>query len=143
MVTPVTTVMPETTYEDAAFLLNENHLSGLPVVDAENKVVGVISEKDLFRALYPLYEDYVLEPHAYCNQEQREDEIESIRKQPIKDLMSRKVISVSPDDPVLHAGGLMLAHNIHRLPVIKDGKLVGIVTREDIYGTILRKHLQG
>ena len=41
------------------------------------------------------------------------------------------------------AGGLMLAHNIHRLPVIKDEKLVGIVTREDIYGTILKKHLSG
>jgi len=143
MITSVVTVMPRTTYEDAAFLLNKNHLSGMPVVDGENKVIGVISEKDLFRALYPLYEEYVLEPHAYCNQEQREDDIEAIRKQPIENLMSRKVISVGPDDPVLHAGGLMLAHNIHRLPVIKDEKLVGIVTREDIYGTILKKHLSG
>ena len=66
----------------------------MPVVDAEDKVVGVISEKDLFRALYPLYEDYVLEPHAYCNQEQREDEIESIRKQ----------ADQKPDEPQGHLG---------------------------------------
>lgn len=142
MITSVVTATPRTTYEDAAFLLNKNHLSGMPIVDTENRVVGVISEKDLFRALYPLYEDFVLEPHTYYDQEQRENEIESIRTQPIEGLMSRKVISVGPDDPVLRAGGLMLAHNIHRLPVVTEGKLVGIVTREDIYGTILKKHLQ-
>ncbi len=141
MVTPVVTVTSGATYEDAAFLLHKNNLSGMPVVDAQGAVVGVISEKDLFRALYPLYEEYILEPHAYCNQEQREDEIESIRKQPVENLMSRRVVSINPNDPILHAGGLMLAHGVHRLPVIEDGKLVGIVTREDIYGAILKKHL--
>ncbi len=141
MITPVITVSPEATYEEAAALLHQNRLSGMPVVDRSGKIVGVISEKDLFRALFPLYEDFLGNPEVYADQERQEEEIESIRRQPVEKFMTRNVVTIDADARILHAGGLMLAHNIHRLPVMDRGKLVGIIAREDIYGTILKKHL--
>jgi CBS domain-containing protein len=141
MITPVITVTPTTTYEETARLLHRHDVSGLPVVSENGKLVGVVSEKDLFRAMYPLYEEYILEPHAYYDQELQEEEIETIRKQPVEKYMSKQVVTIAPDVCILHAGGLMLARGLHRLPVVENGKLVGIVTREDIYGTILKKHL--
>ena len=143
MITPVVTISPTTTYEEAARVLHVHKISGVPVVDEKGKLVGLLSEKDLFRAMYPLYEEYILEPHAYYNQELQEEEIEAIRKQPVEKYMSTRVVTIDGDSPVLHAGGLMLAHGLHRLPVVENGKLAGIVTREDIYGTILKRHLGG
>ena len=125
MVTEVVTVTPRTTYEDVAFLLHKHQVSGMPVVEENGDLVGVVSEKDLFRALYPLYEEYFFDPASYADQEKQEDEIRSVRKQPIEKYMSRHVITVNADARVLHAGGLMLAHNVHRLPVVEHGKLVG------------------
>lgn len=141
MITSVITVSPSTTYEEAVRVLHENKISGVPVVNERGKITGIISEKDLFRAMYPLYEEYILEPHAYYNQERQEEEIETIRKQPVEKFMSKQVITIEIDAPILRAGGLMLARNLHRLPVVDGEKLVGIVTREDIYGAILKKHL--
>ncbi len=141
MVTEVITVTPETAYEDAAFLLHKHQVSGMPVVDENGVLAGIISEKDLFRALYPRYEEYVSNPEAYTDQERQEVEIESVRKQPVHKYMNRKVVTISAGASVLHAGGLMLARGVHRLPVVENGKLVGIVAREDIYSAILKKHL--
>ncbi len=142
MITSVITISPSATYEEAVRVLHENKISGAPIVNGQGKLVGVISEKDLFRAMYPLYEEYILEPHAYYDQERQEEEIETIRKQPVEKFMSKQAITIDAGAPILHAGGLMLARNLHRLPVMDNGKLVGIVTREDIYGAILKKHLQ-
>jgi len=59
----------------------------------------------------------------------------------VKDFMTTDVITAHPDDPVLKIGALMLARGIHRIPVVKNAKLVGVVTRRRIYGNILKKHL--
>ncbi len=141
MIAPVITVSPWTTYEDTALLLCARNISGVPVVNDEGELVGIVSEKDLFRAMYPRYEEYILEPHAFCDRELQEEEIKTVRKQPVEKYMSKQVVTIDADAPILRAGGLMLARGLHRLPVIDKGKLVGIVTREDIYGTILKKHL--
>ena len=141
MIASVVTISPSATYEEAVKVLHENKISGMPVVSQHGKIVGILSEKDLFRAMYPLYEEYILEPHIYHDQEQQEEEIKTIRKQPVEKFMSKQVVTIEIDAPILRAGGLMLARNLHRLPVMENGKLVGIVTREDIYGAILKKHL--
>jgi CBS domain-containing protein len=140
MITSVVTVSPATSYEETARLLDKHNFSGVPVVSDDGKLLGVVSEKDLFRAMYPRYEEYVLEPHAYLDQEIQEEEITTIRKQPVERFMSTHIVTIEADAPILHAGGLMLAHGFHRLPVTDHGALVGIVTREDIYGAIFKKY---
>lgn len=136
----VITITPETSYEEAARLMHEHGFSGLPVVVGE-KIVGMISEKDLFRALYPGYEDFVRSPEAYLDHEAREEEIARLRKMPVKHLTVKKVITIEPEAPILQAGGIMLARGIHRLPVVEKGRIVGIVTRGQIYSAILKQHL--
>ena len=141
MRSPVISISADAKYEDAARLLRENHLSGLPVVDSSGSLVGVVSEKDLFRAIYPRYEEFACSPEACLDQEAQESVVQEIRTTPIKQHMTAGVLTVSPNAPVLQAGGLMLARGVHRLPVVENGKLVGIVTRREIYGAILRREL--
>ena len=137
----VFTLRNDATYEEAARFLAKKDISGAPIVDSENRVIGMLSEKDLFKALYPLYKNFYDNPELYVDYEARESKIEEIRNDTIEKFASKKVISVEPETPILRAGALMLAKGIHRLPVVQKGKLVGIVTREHIYRTILQSHL--
>jgi len=133
--------MPNTTYAEAARIMVEKNFSGLPVVDAAGLLVGIVSEKDLFRALYANHADYFTNPELYADAEAREKEIAGISSTKVEEYMVRQVITVGPDVPVMRAGGMMLAYGVHRLPVVEDGRMIGIVTREEIYGGILRQHL--
>lgn len=137
MTTEVRSLLPSASYGEAARIMVENNFSGLPIVDTGGNLIGIVSEKDLFRALYPIYDDFIANPELYADHERREGEIDALRSTPIERYMTAKVITISPDAPIMKAGGLMLAHHIHRLPVVDDGKVVGIVTREDIYCAIL------
>jgi len=143
MHTPVLTLSFDTTYEDAARFLLENNITGCPVVNDNGDLIGMLSDKDLYKVLYPYYNSFYESPELYTDQEKREDKIEEIRKNPIERFMVRDIVSAKADDAIMKAGGIMLARGIHRLPVLDDsGKMLGIVTREDIYRTIIRNHLE-
>lgn len=131
------------TYEEVARLLHMYNISGLPVVDEKEILIGVVSEKDLFRILYPNYSDFYKNPESYLDLEARETEVASLRGKRVSDFMSRDIVTVSPDDLVMKAGSLMLTKHMHRLPVIEDTKLVGIISRRDIFKNIVQKHLNG
>jgi len=140
MKTDITSVMPDHTLQEVARLLIENTISGVPVVDDSGQVVGVVSEKDVFQAIFPTYHDYYVRPDIWTQYDwnDADERLKAIR---VRDVMSRKVFVVEENEPVLKVGALMMAHHIHRVPVVRDGKLVGIVTRKDIYRTLLRKAL--
>lgn len=141
MKSPVVTVSEFATYEEAAKILCSNKISGAPVVDGQGNLVGLISEKDLFRVLFPFEKSFYDNPEAYLDFEKRESKIEEIRKDVITPYISRKVITIDPNMPIMKAGGLMLAKGVHRLPVVENGKLAGIVSRKDIFGRIFKNHL--
>jgi CBS domain-containing protein len=137
----VVSVSPQTTYEEAAKIMHRHGFSGLPVVDSTGKLVGILSEKDLFRALYPHYEDYARKTEEFPHGDAEAEQIEEVRKNSISSYMTKGVLSVEADAPLMKAGGMMLARGIHRLPVTENGQMIGIVTREQIYGAILEHHL--
>lgn len=141
MKTDVITIPADLTYEAAARLLYEKKISGAPVVDKDGKLIGVVSEKDLFKLLYPRYHDYYHHPEAYLDYEAREDKIEELKLRPIMEIVPAKAEFVHPESPVLKAGSLMLAKNLHRLPVVENDMLIGIITRDHIFRQILQKHL--
>lgn len=140
MDTKFISIPKDATYEQVFKLLNDNNISGAPVVD-DGRIVGIVSEKDLFRVLFPYYTSYYNNPELYVDYEERENKIEEIKNHKVEIFMSRDFVHIHPDDPVLRAGALMLAKHVSRLPVVENGKLVGMIWRRDIYKTILQRKL--
>jgi len=130
-----------TTYEEVFKIFYKNNISGAPVIDESGNIVGIVSEKDLFRVLFPFYTSYYNNPELYVDYEAREAKVSDIKNHKVEVFMNRDFVSISADDPVLRAGALMLAKRISRLPVVENGKPIGMIWRRDIYKTILKKHL--
>jgi len=130
---------PENTYEEAVALLYKNNLTGAIVVDEKNNLVGYVSEKDLFRILYPYYQSFNEHPEDYLNGEKREQKAREIRYHKVETFMNKSPLTVEPDKPIMNAGALMLANRVHQFPVVKKGKVVGIISREMIYKTVFKK----
>jgi len=142
MSTSLVTVSPDTSYEDAAKLMHAKQLSLLPVVGAHGALEGVLSEKDLFRAIYPDYNDYFVNQDAYDDEDEREERVRELRAHPVHEFMTTRVETVEPQTPLMIAGGHMVAHRIHTLPVL-DGhaQLVGVLSREMVFRVILKQKL--
>ncbi|MFA7663084.1 MAG: CBS domain-containing protein [Patescibacteria group bacterium] len=136
MATDVISLTKDTTYEEAVKKLLENNYAGFPVIDDNDKLVGYLSEKDLFRALYPSYGNYYNHPESYTDPESREAKVNELKDEPISKFMTTNPITVSPDLPILSAGAIMLAHRVHKFPVVEHGRVIGVVSREMIYHKI-------
>ncbi|MCR4256187.1 MAG: CBS domain-containing protein [Candidatus Uhrbacteria bacterium] len=141
MQTEVVTIPVGMSYRDVERVLREKEITGAPVVDAAGNVVGIVSEKDLFRVLYPFYSSFYENPEMYSDLETRETKASDIADHPVERFMSSRVWHIEPDVPLMRAGAIMLARGIHRMPVITDGKLVGIVTRTAVYRAVFEMNL--
>lgn len=108
MTRDIITVSPTMSVKNLAMALIKNQISGAPVAGRNGKIVGVVSEADLI---------------AKSGKD-------------VKSIMSKKIISVSEDTSVEEIARLMTAHTIKRLPVMKDGAIVGIVSRADLVSAI-------
>ncbi|MBE9182092.1 CBS domain-containing protein [Oculatella sp. LEGE 06141] len=131
------TVSPDTPLGEAIKILAERRISGLPVVDQNDKLVGVISETDL------MWQETGVTPPAYImlldsviyleNPAKYDRELHKALGQTVKEAMTKDPITVKPDKPLRDAAHLMHDRQIHRLPVLdQNGTLVGILTRGDI-----------
>ncbi len=142
MHSPVLSLPFDTSYEDAARFLFENDITGAPVTNDAGDVIGIISEKDLYRVLYPYYRSFYETPELYTDFESREAKVDEIKRNPIERFMTREVVTARPEDPIMKVGGIMIARGIHRMPVLDEaGTMIGIVTRRDIYRTIIKARL--
>lgn len=138
METEVVVVKKNATYEEAAKTLHECACGSAPVVDEGGKLVGVISERDLFRILFPFYRSFYENPELYVDFENREGKIEEVRSKPIEAFMTREVAYVTPEMPIMRAGSLILARKVRRLPVVEEGRIVGAVTWKRIYKELVK-----
>jgi CBS domain-containing protein len=119
---------------DAAILLSTNKISGAPVVNAEGKMIGVISESDL---LSKTRMRHALPPvAAFGLISLPTDELLKIYQNGatllIADMMTPDVLTVEEDTPLPLVAELLVSEQINRVPVLRDGALVGIITREDV-----------
>jgi DHA2 family lincomycin resistance protein-like MFS transporter len=140
METDLVSIHQNASYEEAVRLFHDKQITGCPVVDDQGAVVGIVSYKDLMRILFPYYDSYYRSPELYNDFEDREMKISEIRTHKISTFMSTCVYFANPDMPLLHAGGMMLAHHIHRLPVMEQGRLTGLVTRTRILRELFKKN---
>lgn len=130
----VITASPETKFKDVVRLLEENRVSGLPVVDRGGRLVGIISEADLLNKAEKREPDaYVLESRRHRLDRSRASALD------VASAMSRDVVTVSADAPIALAAREMHARGYKRLPVVDSkGRLVGIVSRGDVLKVFLR-----
>lgn len=114
-------------------LLDNSGLSSLPVVDEEGKVVGVVSERDLIRALIPGYMDMLRSTSFLPSLNQLARRLREIGDHPVEQYMTKEVVTVKLDHPDLHVADLMLRKGLKQVPVVDDqGRLVGVVRRIDL-----------
>lgn len=142
METSVLSVSPATTYEEVVKILYKNNVSGVPVLDEMNKIVGFISEKDIFRILYPHYKSYYESPEAYTDLEARESKAAEIKNHRAEVFMVKNPVLCGADDSIMKVGALMMAKNVSRIPVIENGQVVGIVSRKMIYRAVLKENFE-
>jgi CBS domain-containing protein len=105
---PVVTVNANTPVGDVAMMLREMGCTGMPVVDDNENLVGVVSRRDFKKV-------------------KKSNQMQS----PIKAIMSRTIITIDYDKSAFEAVRLMIRHDIGRIPVMKEGKIIGIITRSD------------
>ncbi len=131
------TLEPGMKYADVMHVFNTHKISGAPVIGVEGDLLGIVSEKDLFRILYPFYKSYYMHPEQYVDHEERENKAADIREHKVEVFMSNPVYTVHPDVPIMQAGAVMLSKKIHRLPVMDGRKLVGMIDRGAIFRAIM------
>jgi CBS domain-containing protein len=134
MTTEVQTVGVDTPLEEIARLLAARHISGVPVVDNAGSVVGIVSESDLvdehkreariprvaLYGVFPIPDDLLIEAARHG------------MTLPARDLMTPKVVTATEETTVHELGDLMARHEVNRIPILRDGRLVGIVCRADL-----------
>lgn len=115
MTRDIVTVRQDTPVYDAMRVLVDNDITGLPVVGDDMTLLGIVTEKDMLRLLYE----------------------EHVENQPVERFMTRAVVSFGEDDTIIDVCECLINNNFRRVPILSDGKLVGILSRGDIIKYIL------
>lgn len=138
MTTPVVTVTPDVTVKDLVALFRDKRIGGVPVVDADDALVGIVTEGDLMAMdadiQFPHYFELFDSIIYLGSQKKFKEQLEKAAAANVQQLMTHgdKVKTVGPDDPARAAATLMSKHRFDRVPVVEDGKVVGIISRHDI-----------
>ena len=120
------TISPDTTFSDAFMLMKKNKLRRLPVVDRHGKLVGIVVEKDLLRASPSSASSLSIFEITHLLSELL-----------VEQVMSQPVITAPPELPLEEAASLMVDQKVGCLPVVRDDKLVGIITQTDIFKALV------
>jgi CBS domain-containing protein len=134
MSTKVVTVSPTATVVDAAKLMLEHRISGLPVVDEMRKLVGVITEGDLLQRIEIGTDDE--NPVDFFGLEVAQQFIKEHGRY-VEDVMTPEVVTVAENTPLAEIAGLLHSKRLKRVPVTNDGHVVGVVSRADILRVLI------
>lgn len=115
MMSPVYTLKKTNTIYEAMDFLIKKRISGAPVVDSSNKLIGIISEKDCLRLMSKGVEHRLPE-----------------KEESVENFMTKEVVTITPDMDIFFAAGLFLNNFYRRLPVVEKGNILGMVSRVDI-----------
>jgi len=124
IVAPMTMVLPE-----ARRLLQQHRIRRIPVIDAEGKLVGIVTEGDINR----VSESHVTDVRDY-NLYHRVGDL------PIGEIMTRDPVRVTPDMPIIEVARLLLDHRIGGVPVMEGERVVGVVTESDLFRLIVTNY---
>ncbi len=131
------TIRADAAIADAIQLMEEKQVRGLPVVDSNGRLVGLVSEADLIVREAPLepplYITFLGSVIYFESPESFHQHLKKTLGQQVQDVMTPNPKTISADAPISEAARLMVTHHISRLPVLDDqGQLVGIISRHDL-----------
>ena len=139
MSSPVLSVAPTTSIDDAARLMLAHHISGLPVTTPDGVLVGIVSEGDFLRRgelgtkrKRSRWLEFFMSPGKAA------EEYVQANTRRVGDVMTTEVATTRPDAPLEEVVEAMSRYRVKRLPVLKDGKLLGIVSRSDLLRALVR-----
>ena len=143
MTSEIISVSPDTEIVNAARILLEKRINGLPVIDASGRLVGILCQSDLVAqqktiplpSVFTLLESYI----PLTSMKRIDKEVEKISALTVKQAMTPNPVTVEPQTDIEDIAQLMVDNKYHTLPVMEGNKLVGIVGKEDVLKTLLTK----
>ena len=133
------TVSPDMLIKDVAMMMLIENISGAPVVDEQDNIVGIISEKDVLIHMFPTLDELMNETRP--DFEELENNYQVTMTLTVEELMTKTVSTVSSDMPCLKAASIMWMRKIRRIPGADDGKLVGIISIGDVHRAIFKNSI--
>jgi CBS domain-containing protein len=141
MTKDVVTATPDMEITQAARLLLENHFNGLPVVDDKGRLIGIICQDDLIvqqkklplPSLFTFFDGLI----PLTSYRSLEKEVDKIVASKVSQAMTSDPITIDPDTSLEDIATLMVSNNVHTLPVVEGGRLVGIIGKEDVLRTLM------
>jgi len=143
MTKEVVTVKPDTSIQDLAAMLVENHISGVPVLDDAGALFGIVTENDLISRDKRLHIPTVvsfLDAAIYLESSKKfEQEVKRLTATRVGDICTRKVVTIKKDTPLVDIATIMSEKKVHLLPVVENNKVLGIVGKRDMVKAVARQ----
>ncbi|MBU4499315.1 MAG: CBS domain-containing protein, partial [Gammaproteobacteria bacterium] len=127
MTSPVVSLTPEASITEALEQFQKNAFRHIPVITSAGRLVGIVSDRDILRYLAGLSESY-------------QQQVPHTRDARVEQLMTPQVLTASADTDVRYIARLFVEQHIGAMPIVKEGKLKGIITRSDVLGTVMRHY---
>ncbi len=129
---PPICISDSTTLPEARRLMHRRRVRRLPVLDGAGRLVGIVTEGDINR----ISDSQVHDMRQY-------NLYHRVADLPVRDFMTRSVITVGPDEPVIAVAQLLLRHRIGGVPVVEEGRVVGVITESDLFRRMVEREAGG
>lgn len=141
METKVITVSPDMDITAAAKLLLENHINGVPVVNEDEEIIGILCQSDLifqqkeipFPPIFTVLDSFI----PLSSSQKMEDEFKKISAVRVDQAMIKEPVTVTADTPVTEIANLMVEKHYHTIPVTDEKQVIGIIGKEDVLKTLV------
>ena len=140
MIRDVTSVLANCKLIDLIEILSRHKITGIPVVNHNQEVIGFISQHDIIKATLPNYLGIINSGSILSEFIQLSKNLKEYSQHPIEEFMRKNVVTINEDDNEVLAADLLIRNKIQRLPVLRGGKLAGIVTLTDICRVLIEKN---
>lgn len=141
------TVPPDMTVQQLAHRLFEDEVGGYPVVDGDGRLVGIVTETDL---IFMQKQVHIPTTFAFLDAvitlgggHRFEEELRRLAARTVGDVMTREVVWVAADAPIEKVASLMVEHRLYTIPVVEEGRVVGVIGRRDMVRAFLHGTREG
>ena len=141
MSTSLKTVTPTTPMAEVVSMMCLYRLSGIPVVEDDNKLVGFISERDVLGPMFPKIED-MMDGLSGIDMTKALGQYSEVVGMRVQSLMTKSVITVPPDMEILKAAARMVGNKFRRIPVAVGDRLLGMLSLGDVHKSIYLQHVK-